>query len=167
MSDSQMPVEAYIGLGSNLDNPVANLHSAYQAICALAGVTSPQLSPLYSSKPVGPQDQPDYVNAVLRISTTLSAQQLLSELQQIENAHGRIRNIRWGARTLDLDILLFGNAVINDANLIVPHVEMANRGFVLYPLADIAPSDLQIPGQTSLAQLLAACPADGLHRIAE
>jgi 2-amino-4-hydroxy-6-hydroxymethyldihydropteridine diphosphokinase len=142
------------------------LHSAYQAICALDGVTSLALSPLYSSKPVGPQDQPDYVNAVLRINTSLSAQQLLTELQQIETAHGRVRNIRWGARTLDLDILLFGNAIINDANLIVPHVEMANRGFVLYPLADIAPSDLQI-GQSSLAQLLAACPADGLHKITE
>jgi 2-amino-4-hydroxy-6-hydroxymethyldihydropteridine diphosphokinase len=103
---------------------------------------------------------------VLRINTSLSAQQLLTELQQIENAHGRVRNIRWGARTLDLDILLFGNEVINDTNLIVPHVEMANRGFVLYPLADIAPSDLQI-GQSSLAQLLAACPADGLHKITE
>mgnify|MGYP006274238979 CR=1 FL=1 len=166
MIDSQTPVEAYIGLGSNLDNPVANLHSAYQAISNLAEVSCLALSPFYSSKPVGPQDQPDYVNAVLRINTTLSAQQLLAELQQIETAHGRIRNIRWGARTLDLDILLFGNTVINDANLIVPHVEMANRGFVLYPLADIAPSDLQI-GQSSLAQLLAACPADGLHKITE
>ncbi|MFM8341705.1 MAG: 2-amino-4-hydroxy-6-hydroxymethyldihydropteridine diphosphokinase [Methylomonas sp.] len=167
MSDHQTPVEAYIGIGSNLDNPVANLHSAYQAISDLDGVTPLALSPLYSSKPVGPQDQPDYVNAVLRINTTLSAQQLLTELQQIETAHGRVRTIRWGARTLDLDILLFGNAIINDANLIVPHVEMANRGFVLYPLADIAPSDLQIPGQNSLAQLLAACPADGLHKITE
>ncbi|WFP49637.1 2-amino-4-hydroxy-6-hydroxymethyldihydropteridine diphosphokinase [Methylomonas sp. EFPC3] len=158
-------VEAYIGLGSNLDNPVEQLKQARTEIATLAGVAELAFSSLYLSTPVGPQDQPDFVNAVMKISTSLAAAELLSQLQAIETAHGRLRLVRWGARTLDLDILLYGASIITEAQLVVPHPEMAKRGFVLYPLADIAPADLPIPGFGPLADLLAACPQAGLQRL--
>lgn len=159
-------VDAYIGLGSNLDDPIHNINSARQAIAESQDVEEIAFSPLYGSRPVGPQDQPDYVNAVMHIKTGLSAQALLKQLQHIENLHGRVRSIRWGARTLDLDVLLYDQQLINQPDLIVPHPEMPNRAFVLYPLADIAGRDLAIPGKGKLAELLAACPADGLQRLA-
>lgn len=159
-------VEVYIGLGSNLDNPIDQLSRARVAIAALPGVIEIGFSPLYRSLPVGPQDQPDYVNAVMRVATDLDAMALLRQLQAIENRHGRLRLVRWGARTLDLDILLYGQQAIHEPDLNVPHPEMAMRGFVLYPLADVAPADLAIPGLGTLPSLLAACPPDGLRKIA-
>lgn len=159
--------EAFIGLGSNLDNPVQHVNNARLAIAELADVEEIAFSPLYSSQPVGPLDQPDYINAVMRINTRLSAQALLSQLQQIENAHGRVRSVRWGARTLDLDVLLYDQETIHEPNLIVPHIEMPNRAFVLYPLADIAGGDILVPGYGRLSKLLAACPPAGLQRLAE
>lgn len=158
-------VEAYIGLGSNLGNSIETLNSAYQAIAALKTTEALALSGFYQTKPMGPQDQPDYVNAVAKIRTELTAQALLQALQAIENQHGRIRLQRWGARTLDLDLLLYGQAIISTENLQVPHPGLAERNFVLYPLADIAPADLMIPDQGSLAQLLAACPANDMQRL--
>lgn len=158
--------EAYIGLGSNLDNPLQQIRSAAQALSDLDTVNDCRLSPLYSSQPVGPQDQPDYINAVMRLKTRLEPLALLKQLQAIENQHGRVRSIRWGARTLDLDLLLYDHLTLNFPELIVPHPELKNRSFVLYPLADIAPDDLFIPGTTSLNRLLATCPADGLQRLA-
>jgi 2-amino-4-hydroxy-6-hydroxymethyldihydropteridine diphosphokinase len=160
-------VEAYIGLGSNLDDPVRNINSARQAIAESSDIEEIAFSPLYSSLPVGPQDQPDYVNAVMRIKTRLPALELLKQLQGIENAHGRVRSVRWGARTLDLDVLLYDQQSIDLPDLIVPHPEMPNRAFVLYPLADVASSELPIPGKGRLAELLAACPAEGLRRITQ
>lgn len=165
MSLSIGGVEAYIGLGSNLDDPVDHVVRARQAIAALPGVVEIAFSPLYHSRPVGPQDQPDYVNAVLRITTELAPVDLLRQLQQIENRHGRLRLERWGARTLDLDVLLYGQQLIDERDLIVPHREMAKRAFVLYPLADVASADLSIPGLGLLSQLLVACPADGLRKM--
>lgn len=158
-------VEAYIGLGSNLENPLEQLKQARTEIASLTGVAELAFSPLYRSTPVGPQDQPDFINAVMKISTSLPAAELLRQLQAIETAHGRLRLIRWGARTLDLDILLYGLHVIAEADLSVPHPEMAQRAFVLYPLADIAPADLPVPGLGPLADLLATCPKAGLQRL--
>jgi len=158
-------IEAFIGLGSNLDHPVQQLSDARRAIAGWAGINEIAFSPLYSSKPVGPQDQPDYVNAVMKIGTDLPALDLLAALQQIENTHGRVRNQRWGARTLDLDVLLYDQQIIQLPQLIVPHPEIPNRAFVLYPMADIAPVDLLLPGFGRLADLLVACPAEGLQRI--
>ena len=158
--------EAYIGLGSNLDNPLQQIRSAAQTISDLADVDDSLLSPLYSSQPVGPQDQPDYINAVMRFKTRLAPLELLKQLQAIETQHGRVRSIRWGARTLDLDLLLYDDLVLNLPELIVPHPELKNRSFVLYPLADIAPENLLIPGIASLRNLLAACPTEGLQRLA-
>ena len=115
---------------------------------------------------MGPQDQPDYVNAVAALDTTLEAEALLDALQQIEQLHGRQRKAeRWGPRTLDLDILLYNNTVINSPRLTVPHYGMRQREFVLYPLYEIAPQ-LQLPDGTVLSSLLAQVPLNGLQKLA-
>jgi 2-amino-4-hydroxy-6-hydroxymethyldihydropteridine diphosphokinase len=157
-------VIAYIGLGSNLQNPVEQIHSARSAITALAHIKEQAFSSLYQSLPMGPQDQPDYVNAVMAVTTNLSPIELLRSLQSIENISGRIRGERWGARTLDLDILLYGELVINTPDLTVPHIGLTERAFVLYPLYEIAPQ-LIIPNKGKLVDLLANCPLAGLNRL--
>ncbi len=156
----------YIGLGSNLAAPVKQIEAARLAIAQLERVNEVAFSSLYGSPPMGPQDQPDYINAVMAIRTVLSALDLLRRLQVIENQQGRIRNERWGARTLDLDILLYGEQQIHSAELIVPHVGIAERAFVLYPLQEIAGDHLLIPGKGLLKDLLACCPLAGLQRLA-
>ncbi len=165
MSTNLPWMDAYIGLGSNLNKPAQQIESAQQQIAALPQVELVAHSPLYRSNPVGPQDQPDYVNAVTHIKTRLAPLELLQQLQAIENAHGRLRLVRWGARTLDLDVLLYGEQLIDLPTLQVPHPELTRRAFVLYPLADVAVGDLSIPGKGTLNQLLAQCPADGLQRL--
>ena len=161
----QKMVDAFIGLGSNLDNPIEHVRQACKAIAALELIELVACSPLYQSHPVGPSDQDDYINAVMHIHTRYSSLALLRQLQQIENAHGRVRVQRWGARTLDLDILLYDNQIINEPDLIVPHPEMISRGFVLYPLLDISSLDFFIPGKGRLAELLTFCSADWLVRL--
>lgn len=165
MSLATSAVEAFIGLGSNLDDPVDHVMRARVEIAALDQVAERGFSPLYFSEPVGPQDQPDYVNAVMRVETELAPMDLLRRLQDIENRHGRLRSVRWGARTLDLDVLLYAETMINQTDLIVPHPELSKRAFVLYPLADLVGGHWLIPGYGPLSQLLAACPADGLRKI--
>lgn len=158
---------AYIGLGSNLDDPVRHVLDARAAIAALPDVEEAGFSPLYASEPVGgPAEQPGYINAVMAIRTELPARTLLGRLQAIENAHGRVRTVRWGPRTLDLDLLLYDSQRIADPDLIVPHPEMTRRAFVLYPLADVAGPELIVTGHGKLRDLLAACPPQGLHRLA-
>lgn len=137
---------AYIGIGSNLDDPVGQVRSAITALGQLPDTTVTAVSSLYRSRPVGPQDQPDFTNAVARLETALSAFTLLRHMQSIEDNHGRRREgRRWGPRTLDLDLLLFGDQRINEPDLRVPHPEMTRRGFVLRPLAEIDP-EANIPG---------------------
>lgn len=157
-------MQVYIGLGSNLADPEQQILSAIDDIAALKDTTLLQQSCLYSSPPMGPQDQPDYINAVVSIDTTLSAHQLLDALQQIEQQHGRIRKRHWGERTLDLDILVYADKVIENERLSVPHPGMASRAFVLYPLAEIAP-ELSIPAMGKLSALLAQCPREGLQKL--
>ncbi len=158
-------VIAYLGLGSNLANPALQITSARIAIAAIAGVEELAFSSLYRSLPMGPQDQPDYVNAVMCIATSLPPMDLLHRLQQIENDQGRVRKTeRWGARTLDLDVLVYGEQMIELPNLIVPHVGIRDRAFVLHPLYEIAP-ELLIPGKGNIADLLAQCPMNGLKRL--
>ncbi|MDD2893692.1 MAG: 2-amino-4-hydroxy-6-hydroxymethyldihydropteridine diphosphokinase [Halothiobacillaceae bacterium] len=152
-------LHAYIGLGSNLDDPIAQVK---HAIAALAGLPQSQLlrqSRLYASPPLGPLDQPDYVNAVVELETLLSPLQLLAALQDIERAQGRVRTRHWGERIIDLDLLLYADLQIDSATLQLPHPGMAARAFVLRPLAELAPG-LTIPGQGDLAALLAARAAD-------
>ncbi|MGR9044727.1 MAG: 2-amino-4-hydroxy-6-hydroxymethyldihydropteridine diphosphokinase [Gammaproteobacteria bacterium] len=164
--DDKRPVVAYIGLGSNLDDPKQQIKMGRIALTKLAEVEELAFSSLYRSPPMGPQDQPDYVNAVMAIMTSLSAMGLLHCMQKIELDQGRVRGaIRWGARTLDLDLLLYADQMIENSELTVPHPGMSERAFVLYPLYEIAPN-LVIPGKGALADLVARCPLDGLQRIA-
>ena len=156
---------AYIGLGSNLADPALQLKAGRTAIRALKGIHELEFSSLYHSLPMGPQGQPDYFNAVIAVETTLLPMVLLRALQTIENAQGRIRKTeRWGARTLDLDILLYNDQTIDLPDLTVPHSGITERAFVLYPLFEIAPH-LHVPGHGALADLLSQCPLAGLKRI--
>ncbi len=155
----------FIGLGSNLANPVKQIKSAASALEALADMTVINCSSLYSSLPMGPQDQPDYINAAIEIWTSLSAHALLDKLQAIEKQQGRACNRHWGERILDLDLLLYGCDVIDDEKLCVPHYGIPLRSFVLYPLAEIAPK-LVIPGMGSVKSLIEHCPAKDLQRLA-
>lgn len=167
MNSLSPPFTAYIGLGSNLESPVEQIKSARLAINALAGATELAFSSLYVSTPMGPQDQPDYVNAVMAVNTDLPPLDLLHALQIIELAHGRVRGIqRWSARTLDLDLLLYGNQQIDTPELTVPHKGVTERAFVLYPLSE-CDSDLVIPGKGQLSDLLTHCPLAGLRRLNE
>lgn len=152
----------YIGLGANLAEPMLQLQ---RAVLALQNIQATQLlavSSFYGSKPMGPQDQPDYVNAVAAVQTGLTAEQLLDALQKIEQEQGRQRkDERWGARTLDLDILLFGDLELCTERLTLPHYGMKTREFVLYPLFEITP-DLQLPDGSCLSDLLQLVPRNGL-----
>ncbi|OOF57850.1 2-amino-4-hydroxy-6-hydroxymethyldihydropteridine diphosphokinase [Rodentibacter genomosp. 2] len=145
-------ITAYVALGSNLNTPSKQLNSALKAIENLPQTRFIAVSSFYQSKPLGPQDQPDYVNAVAKIETALSPLSLLDELQRIENEQGRVRLRRWGERTLDLDILLYGNEIIQNERLIIPHYDMYNREFVIIPLMEIEP-DFIFPDGKKLAEL--------------
>lgn len=157
----------YIGLGSNLATPLEQLRSALAALAALPHTALVAQSSFYASDPLGPADQPRYVNAVAALATELSPLALLDALQTIELEQGRTRKAeRWGPRTLDLDILLFGQRQLDEPRLTVPHYHMHARAFVLYPLAEIAP-DLRLPDGRVLSELIAACPFEGLERLPE
>jgi 2-amino-4-hydroxy-6-hydroxymethyldihydropteridine diphosphokinase len=159
------PVIAYIGLGSNLAEPATQIKSARYAVAGIEGVQELAFSSLYHSLPMGPQDQPDYVNAVMCVTTQLSPLIFLHSLQKIENDQGRVREgERWGARTLDLDVLMYGDQEINMPDLIVPHKGLDERSFVLYPLFEIAPQ-LFVPGKGVITDLIAKCPLSGLRRM--
>jgi 2-amino-4-hydroxy-6-hydroxymethyldihydropteridine diphosphokinase len=153
---------AYIGLGGNLGVAAERLLSARQSIAMTEGISEIAFSSLYRSTPMGPSDQPDYVNAVMGVATSLSPHDLLRALQEIELAYGRVRTgERWGARTLDLDILLYGEQEIDTPELKIPHPGLVEREFVLYPLYEIAP-DLCIPGKEPLTEWVNHCPRRGL-----
>lgn len=157
-------VLAYLGLGSNLADPADQLRRARLEIARTDGVSERAFSSLYYSAPMGPADQPDYVNAVMAVDVTLEAHQLLRAMQAIEQRHGRDRSgQRWGARTLDIDILLYGQEQLHGADLIVPHPGIAEREFVLYPLHEIADPQLEIPGHGRLDMLVSRCPMRGLE----
>nr|WP_310617698.1 2-amino-4-hydroxy-6-hydroxymethyldihydropteridine diphosphokinase [Pantoea cypripedii] len=146
----------YLALGSNLADPLHQVDAALAALDAIPQTTRVATSSLYRTPPYGPPDQPDYLNAVVALETGLTAESLLDQTQRIELEHGRVRKAeRWGPRTLDLDILLFGDAVINTPRLTVPHYDMHNRAFMLLPLLELAPQ-LTFPDGTPLAPLLAA-----------
>lgn len=158
-----MSVIVYIALGSNLDEPANHIQRACQELGALPQTRCLQYSRLYQSAPHGPTDQPDYINAVAELETRLPPNELISVLQALEKEHGRVRTAeQWGPRPLDLDILLYGDQQIDAPDLQIPHPYMAERAFVLYPLAELV-ADLNIPGYGLLSDLLQSCPADGLE----
>lgn len=138
-----MPI-AFVGLGANLGEPAAQLRAAVHSLAALPQTEVKKVSTFYRSAAIGPAGQPDYCNAVAQLDTALAPQDLLNAMQAIEDAAGRVRGERWGARVLDLDLLLYGQTVCSTERLTLPHPELAVRDFVLQPLAEIAP-DAQIP----------------------
>ena len=150
---------AYIGLGSNLDDPIAQVERAIAALETLPQSRLSARSCLYRSPPMGPADQPDYVNAVVELETTLAPLALLEALHGIEQAQGRVRTRHWGERVIDLDLLLYADLHLDSDALQLPHPGLATRAFVLRPLAELVPG-AQIPGQGSLTDLLALCVAD-------
>ena len=157
-------IRAYIGLGSNLENPRRQVELALTEISEIPQTRLLKSSRWYQSKAVGPGQQPDYVNGVALIETGLEPHQLLDQLQAIEEAHERVRKIRWGPRTLDLDLLLFGAECIDTPRLTIPHAYLTQRNFVLYPLADIT-EDLVLPSGEVRESLLANCSSEGLFPI--
>lgn len=144
---------AFIGIGSNLDQPAIQVQRAIAALGTLPNSRMQQCSPWYRSAAIGPGEQADYINGVAALETGLSAIELLDQLQAIEQAQGRVRTVRWGPRSLDLDLLLYGNQRIDSDRLIVPHPRLQDRHFVLYPLYDLAP-DLSLPDGSSVRELL-------------
>tara|TARA_R110002167_G_scaffold15727_5_gene62430 strand:+ start:1754 stop:2287 length:534 start_codon:yes stop_codon:yes gene_type:complete len=157
-ADSLLPcaVDLYIGLGSNLDAPIQQVQQALLELASLPHTEMISHSQLYRSDPLGPADQPDYINAVAHLRSRLQPEPLLDQLQALEQKHQRVRLQHWGPRTLDLDILLFGKQQIATARLSVPHPQLSQRNFVLYPLQEIAP-ELQLPQGKSIAQLITHC----------
>ena len=155
---------AYIGIGSNLDQPRSQVERAFDELARLPRTRLLARSSLYRSAPVGYAAQPDFVNAVAALDTALAASELLRELQAIESHHARKRSFANAPRTLDLDLLLFGSASIDEPHLQVPHPRMHERAFVLAPLVEIAPQAL-IPGRGSAAERLAACAGQKVEKM--
>ena len=154
----------YIGMGSNLAAPDQQLRSAVEALAQLPGTALVGVSAFYQSDSLLP-GQPRYTNAVAALESALAPLELLDALQAIENDQGRERLERWGPRTLDLDILVFGDRLIDEPRLKVPHYQIHLRAFVLYPLAELAPAGLKLADGRLLIDLLDACPFVGLERL--
>lgn len=153
--------DVYIGIGSNLDDPVAQVRQALDELSGLPLTQRIAASRLYRSRPVGPQDQPDFINAVALLRTRLSPLALLDQLQALEQRHRRVRHQHWGPRTLDLDLLLYGSEKVQLPRLRVPHPELPSRAFVVLPLAELAPRLTLLDGTeiTTLAATLADADA--------
>jgi 2-amino-4-hydroxy-6-hydroxymethyldihydropteridine diphosphokinase len=164
MDENAASTRAFVGLGANLGDPQGQLRRALLALAGLPGTRLVAASALYRSAPVGHAAQPDFVNAVAEIETRLGAQALLGELLATEARFGRVRTFPDAPRTLDLDLLLYGDRVIAEPGLIVPHPRMHERAFVLAPLAEIAP-DIAIPGKGRAKALLAACSDQKIEKI--
>ena len=158
-------VRAYVALGSNLDDPVAQVRAGAQALGKLPGTILVRCSSLYRTAPMGVTDQPDFINAVCAVDTSLPASVLMRALLDIERAHGRQRDIQGGPRTLDLDLLLYGELVCHEPGLTLPHPRLHERAFVLYPLSEIVPG-LSIPGRGQVETLRAGCAGQAIERLA-
>ncbi|NYS30599.1 MULTISPECIES: 2-amino-4-hydroxy-6-hydroxymethyldihydropteridine diphosphokinase [unclassified Pantoea] len=153
----------YLALGSNLADPLHQIDAALTALDALPQTQRINTSPFYRTPPYGPPDQPDFLNAAVALETDLSPEALLDHTQRIEREHGRVRKAeRWGPRTLDIDVMLFGETVINTERLIVPHYDLLNRAFMLVPLLAIAP-DACLPDGRALSPLLATLDSSSIE----
>lgn len=160
-------VRCHVGLGANIGDPLGQLQQAVNALRIHRDIAQLVLSHLYRSPPMGPSDQPDYLNAVARLDTGLAPEALLDILQEIEHGAGRKRGRRWGPRTLDLDLLLYGDRHIDTPRLTVPHPGLDKRAFVLVPLRDLAGADFLLPGGQTLAEALARCMDSRLQPVAD
>lgn len=162
MSPGVKAADAFIGIGSNLEGPAERVQRAFAALAGLPETALTGRSPLYGSTPMGPADQPDFVNAVARLTTGLPPHDLLDQLQRVEHEAGRVRTgERWGPRTLDLDLLVYGERELRDERLTVPHPGIGERAFVAVPLADLQP-DLVIPGLGRVGSLVQRVDRSGL-----
>ena len=159
-----MSITAYIGLGANLNDPAAQITHAFDELVRIAGTRLVARSSLYASAPVGYLDQPDFINAVAQLETTLAPRALLAALLEIEQRHGRERGFRNAPRTLDLDLLLYGAAHFHEDHLSLPHPRLTERAFVLLPLTEIAP-DLVIPAKGRASDWLASCADQNVSRL--
>lgn len=158
-------VTAYVGLGANLQDPASQVRRALDELASIPLSRVLSRSPLYKSPPLGPAGQPDYVNAVAALETALAPLALLEELRAIEVRHGRQRDgTRWGPRTLDLDVLLYGDLQQSTPELTLPHPGLHERAFVLYPLSDVAP-ELMVPGRGSVRELRGRLGAARIERL--
>jgi 2-amino-4-hydroxy-6-hydroxymethyldihydropteridine diphosphokinase len=153
----------FVALGSNLDDPEQQLQHAVKALAELPQSQLVKLSRVYRSSAIGPGEQPDYLNAVARLESDLRPIALLDHLQRIETAQGRQRLIRWGSRTLDLDLLLVDNCTVETPRLTLPHPAMSERNFVLYPLLDVAGRNWMLPEGKELDTLVSRCPRENLE----
>jgi len=159
-------IPAFIGLGSNLGDPPAQIRRALSTLAALPGTRLVRRSSLYRNPPEGRLDQPEFVNAVAGIETQLAPRELLERLLEIERDHGRVREYPNAPRTLDLDILLYGERVVSEPGLTIPHPRMLERAFVLVPLGEIAP-DAVVPGRGRIADLARNADASGMIKLTE
>jgi 2-amino-4-hydroxy-6-hydroxymethyldihydropteridine diphosphokinase len=163
MTGGTATAEAFVALGANLEDPVRQVRNAIAELRSIEQTRVLAVSSLYRTAPVGYADQPDFINAVAKLRTSLSPHELLDALHAIENRHGRQRSVRNAPRTLDLDLLLFGVRVVREDDLTLPHPRMHERAFVLMPLAEIAP-DAAVPGHGPVAQLLAQVDRGGVEK---
>ena len=154
----------FIAIGSNLDQPLDQVNNAVSELAVLPDCALISVSRWYQTVAVGPGIQPDYINGVAELDSTQSPMALLRLLQSIENQHHRQRLQRWGPRTLDLDMLIYGTSIVDDPDLTIPHPRMLERNFVLYPLMDIAP-DLLLHNGLKVSELIKSCPSTGLHLV--
>jgi 2-amino-4-hydroxy-6-hydroxymethyldihydropteridine diphosphokinase len=164
MSVHQGTQEAYVGLGANLEDPARQVRQALRELDDIPGTRVTARSSLYRTAPVGYLDQPDFINAVAKLQTALSPRELLDALHGIESGHGRRRSVRNAPRTLDLDLLLYGQTVMQDEDLTLPHPRMHERAFVLLPLAELAPDGV-VPGRGVVSQLLAEVDRGGVGKL--
>jgi len=162
-------IRAFVGLGSNLGaglpTPADRIRAAFVDLEGIPMTHCVARSSLYANPPFGPVAQPEFVNAAALVETLLEPRALLEALRAIELRHGRVRDgSRWGPRSLDLDLLVYGNSVLDEPDLHLPHRGLPQRNFVLYPLNDLDP-ELEVPGMGPLRELIARCPADGLRKL--
>ncbi len=155
---------ACVALGANIGEPLRQIEAAFAALAALPGTRLIARSSLYRSAPVGYADQPDFINAVAMIETVLAPHALLNALLELERAHGRVREFPNAPRTLDLDIVLYGDMVLQEPGLTIPHARMLERAFVMVPLAEIAP-DTVVPGQGRVCDLAAKVDAASVSQL--
>ncbi|HEX9707717.1 MAG TPA: 2-amino-4-hydroxy-6-hydroxymethyldihydropteridine diphosphokinase [Steroidobacteraceae bacterium] len=156
---------AYVGLGSNLSDPRRQVETAIEALAGIAGARLVHRSPLWRSRPMGPQDQPDFVNAAAGLLTTRAPRDFLAELQAIEWRMGKAEpEVRWGPRLIDLDLLVVGGLQVNEPGLRLPHPGLHQRNFVLYPLSEIA-AELWVPGLARVRTLRDRVSGEGIERL--
>ncbi|HAA75799.1 TPA: 2-amino-4-hydroxy-6-hydroxymethyldihydropteridine diphosphokinase [Candidatus Latescibacteria bacterium] len=164
MTDAD-PTRAYVQLGANVGDPATTLQEAVARLDREPGIRVREASPVYRNPPMGPQDQPDYLNAVVALDVDLRPRALLDRCLDIEREFGRVRDIRWGPRTLDLDIVLFGSEIVDEPGLTIPHPRMLERSFVLLPLADLHPEGVHPLTQSTFLHLANTVGREDLVRV--